>query len=443
MSANTNERDQVMMMPRPIDNLLMALTMAIFLSSAPLVVQAAETQPVELEALIDEALAHNPEIRGGEAQWQVLVEKSKQSGAWDDPMLMLKIQNAMISDPLAFDQDPTTAKVIGISQMVPFFGKRSLLRAGAEQEAAAAHWSLEERKVELRKMVTETWAQLAYVESSLGLVEQNILLLDDINRLAETSYGTGMGKQQEVLRGQIERSRMEEMKISWEQQRRSLQAMFAALLHRDQGEEIAVPPGAIVPVTLSAAELEELALKSRPELFARSAKVAKAQAAEDLAQREYYPDFTFSFEYMQRDAFSNAMAASNGADMYSAGVTFNLPVQLNKRRAMVAESQAEKSMAEAEVDGLRHEIRRGIADDLAKLDASANMARLYREGIIPQSEFSREATLASFRSGQAEFMAVLDSEMKLFGVQQQYNATVAEHQMLRAQLEATVGTRLP
>ncbi|HAD04120.1 MAG TPA: TolC family protein [Desulfuromonas sp.] len=406
------------------------------------VATAAETE-VQLETLVAEAIANNPEIRGSEAQWRMQVAKAQQAGSFDDPMLMFGIQNGMVSDPLAFDQDPMTSKVIGISQMFPFFGKRALLREGAEREAEAARWSLEERKAELRQMVNEAWAQLAYVETSLQLIAKNIALLDDIGRLAEAAYTSGMGKQVDIVRVQVERTRMEEMKLGLIQQRRSLQATFTALLRREQPAELQVPAGVVVSVDLSAAELQALALQSRPELYARSARIDKAVASERLARREYYPDFTLNLEYMQRDAFMNEMAASDGEDMYTATVSFNLPVLTGKRRAMVVEAQQEKRMAEADVDMLRNEIRRSIENFLAKLEASAQMARLYREGLLPQDEFARESTLAAYRAGQIEFMSVLDSQMKLLADEQKYAMFIAEHQMLRAQLEATVGTKLP
>ena len=213
----------------------------------------------------------------------------------------------------------------------------------------------------------------------LRLVMENIALLDSLNRLAETGYSTGMVRQNEVLRTQIERSRMEEMRIGLEQRQKSLAAMFAALLHRPMDAPPPVVSATIVPVSQTAAELEELAFRSRPELFARSARLEQARTSETLARREYYPDFTLSFEYMQRDAFSGD-PESMGEDMYSAGVTFNLPVQRQKRRAMVAEAQAQGRMAEAEIEQLRHEIRRGISDYAgANLTASAAMAQLYDE----------------------------------------------------------------
>lgn len=403
---------------------------------------AADESPVsEVEALVAEALAHNPEIGASHEKWQMLVAKARGAGALDDPMLMLKIQNGMVSDPLAFDMDPMTAKVIGISQMLPFAGKRDLLRTGAEQEAKSVEWELAERKVELRRMVQDAWAQLALVQDSLRLVRENIALLDSLSRLAETGYGTGMVRQNEVLRTQIERSRMEEMRIGLEQRQKSLTAMFAALLHRPMDAPPPVAKGAIVPVQTSAAELETLAFTTRPELFARSTRLEQARTSETLARREYYPDFTLSFEYMQRDAFSGA-PASMGEDMYSAGVSFNLPVQRQQRRAMLAEAQAQGRMAAAEIEQLRHEIRRGIRDTQARLTASAAMAQLYDGGIIPQAQFATESLLSSYQVGKGDLMPVLDSQMQLFGLRQRYYEFVAENQMQRAELEALVGARI-
>ena len=414
--------------------------MTIFLTAHPLLAAAAAPLS-EIEALVAEALANNPEIAASREKWQMLVAKSQQAGTLDDPMLMLKIQNGMINDPFNFKMDDSTAKVIGISQMLPFAGKRDLLRNAAAQEAKAVEWEHAERKVELRRMVLDAWAQLALVNNSLRLVTENIALLDSLNRLVETGYSTGMVRQNAVLRSQLERSRMEEMRIGLEQRRKSLAAMFAALLHRPMEATPPTVSAEIVPVTQTAAQLEELAFASRPELFARSARLEQAQSSENLARREFYPDFTLAFEYMQLDAFSGN-PSSMGEDMYSAGVSFNLPVQRQARRAMVAEAQAQGKMATAEIELLRHEIRRGINDTLARLNASAAMADLYKSGMIPQAEFASESLLASYEVGKGDLMNVLDSRMQLFGVRQRYYEFIAENQMQRAELEALVGARI-
>jgi outer membrane protein TolC len=397
-------------------------------------------EPAHLAALVAEALANNPEIKASEARWQAFSERVRQAGTFDDPMLMLKIQNALVRDPLAFDRDVMTAKVIGISQMVPFFGKRALQREGAERAAESERWSFEERKLELRRMVKETWYQLYFIDRSLAIVEKNIGILDDLTRFTETMYGVGQGLQQDVLKAQVERSKMEDMRISLRQKRRSLEATLNSLLYRPAGT--AVPTIAEVdlsPVDFDDAELERIAAENRPLIRALSAQVEKARVSRKLGEKEFYPDFTVALEYMQRDP---AMG-EEGDDMYGAGVTFNLPVQRQRRRAMIAEAESETRMAQEELNMLRNQIRFGIADALARLERSRKLAELYREGIIPQAGHSLEAAMAAYRVGKADFMNVLDSQMALFNFEREYYDAVAEHQMQLAQLEGVVGKELP
>lgn len=407
---------------------------------APRAWAAEPSPPPKLEVLVSTALASNPEIKASEARWEMFTAKVRQAGSLDDPMLMLRIQNAMIRDPLAFDQDTMTAKVIGISQMVPFYGKRSLMRAGAELEAENNRWILEERKVELRRMVKETWYQLYFIDRSLEVVDKNIGLLDDLTRFSETMYGVGQGLQQDVLKAQLDRSRMEDMRIVLQQQRRTLAATLNTLAYRPADTEIPpLPAVEPTPFTLTSRELEALAEEHRPMLKALATQIEKSRVGRRLAEQEFYPDFTFSLEYMQRDP---AMETP-GDDMYSAGVTFNLPLQRERRHAMVAETESEQRMAAAELAMQRNQIRLQVADTLARLERSRKLALLYRQGILPQAGNALEAALAAYRVGKADFMNVLDGQMSLFNYEREYNDAIAEHEMQLAVLEGVVGAPLP
>jgi len=393
-----------------------------------------------LASLVEEALANNPEVKASEARWQTFSERVRQAGVLEDPMLMLKVQNLLVRDPIAFDREVMTAKVLGISQAFPFFGKRALQREGAEKEAEASRWTLEERKLELRRMVKEAWYQLFFVSHSQKIVEKNIGLLDDLTRFTETMYGAGQGQQQDVFKAQVERSKMEDMRIVLQQKQRSLVATLNALLYRPADSVIAtVPVVELVPLIAKAEELETLAEENRPLIRTLVAQLDKARVSRRLADKEYYPDFTVSLEYMQRDP---AME-EEGYDMYGAGVTFNLPLQRERRHAMVAEAESETRMAQEELNLLRNQIRFGIADVLARLERSRKLAELYRGGIIPQAGHSLEAAMAAYRVGKADFMNLLDSQMDLFNFEREYYDAVAEHQMQLARLEGVVGKELP
>jgi outer membrane protein TolC len=395
---------------------------------------------VELDRLVAEALANNPEIKASEERWRMAVNRAGQAGALDDPMLMFKVQNGLIRDPLDFTRDATTAKVIGLSQTVPIFGKRGLMREGAEHDAEVEQWRIEERKIELRRMIKEAWYGISSVDRSLEVLAKNIVALDDLLRFSETMYGVGQGLQQDVLKAQLERSRMEEMRINLQQKRRSLIATLNTLVYRpvDAAPPL-IPPAVILPLHLDQIDLEKLADLHRPALKALSAQVTKAKVNRQLAEKEFFPDFTFSVEYMQIEK----TAESAGDDMYSASVSFNLPVQRERRRAMVAEAGAEMRMLLEERNALRNQIHSAVADSLAGLERNHKLADLYKDGLLTQARSVLEATITSYRAGKTDFMKVLDSQMALFNLEREYHEAVAEYQMQLAVLEGLVGSELP
>lgn len=396
--------------------------------------------PAELAALVEEGLANNPELHAGQARWDMLREKAAQAGTLDDPMVMFRIQNALVNDPFAFDKDPMTGKVVGISQQIPFAGKRALARQAADQEAEAGRWQYEERRIELTRMIKENYYRIFYVDQSLPIVARNIQVLDDLMRFTETMYGVGKALQQDVLKAQVERSKMEDVQISLQQQRRSLAAALNSLLYRPAERALpAVQDVTIVPLAASSEKLAALAEERRPLLKSLAAQVEKGKSGQALAQKEYYPDFNVAFEYMQRDP----VMEEPGDDMYSLGVTINLPVQRQRRHAMVAEAMAATRMAAAELDMLRNTIRQSIVDGLARLERSQRMAELYQTAIIPQATGALDAAMAAYRVGKADFMNVLDSRMALFNYERQYYEAVAEYQMQLSQLEGVVGVALP
>ena len=193
---------------------------------------AAEGMPAEnLSPLITTALANNPELKASDARWRMYSEKIAQARSFDDPMLMLKLQNGMVNDPFNFRKDPMTQKVIGISQQLPFWGKRDLKAEVAANEAESYKWQVEERKLELRRMVAETYYQSYFADKSLAIVAKNIRILEDFITHAETRYSVGQGAQQDLFKAQVERSKLLDMQISLEQQRKSLQANLNALLY--------------------------------------------------------------------------------------------------------------------------------------------------------------------------------------------------------------------
>ena len=424
---------------------LHVLALLLLLSLAPALAWSQEERlsADDLPQLIALALASNPELKSSQARWQMFASKARQASALEDPMFMFKLQNMLAREPFVFNKDPQSAKVIGISQQLPFWGKRALRQEVAQYEAESYKWAIEERKLELTRMVKETYYQLWSVDKSMEVVDKNIRILTDFVTIAESKYSVGQGVQQDIFKAGLEKSKMLDMQITLRQQRKSLEANLNYLLYRPGN----TPVGSIADFTLpqlplTAEQLNETAYEKRPQVKSLISLANKGQASHRLARKEFYPDFNLSLEYMFKEAIATDMVSDPGYNMVTVGVTFNLPFQQERRRAMLAESTSETNMATEELNGLKNTISYTINDTLAQLDRRRKLVELYQGGIIPQAEQSLESAVISYRVSKVDFLTLLDGRMTLFNYERELYESQAEYMMKLAQLEAVVGSDL-
>ncbi len=89
-----------------------------------------------LPSLIAEALENNPEIQAAYQEREAAQQRVSPAEALDDPMLEAGVINApLASSP--FNREDMTMKMIGLSQRLPFPGKRGLRKDVAAKDAEA------------------------------------------------------------------------------------------------------------------------------------------------------------------------------------------------------------------------------------------------------------------------------------------------------------------
>jgi outer membrane protein TolC len=420
-----------------------ALLMLLSLSSVSVWAEEVKLPAEELKYLVDTALANNPELKSSQARWQMFANKAKQASSLEDPMFMFKLQNMLAREPFVFNKDPQSAKVIGISQQLPFWGKRAIKQEVANYEAESYKWAIEERKLELARMVKETYYQLWAVDKSMEIVDKNLRILADFVIIAESKYSVGQGVQQDIYKANLEKSRMIDMQVTLRQQRKSMEANLNYLLYRPGTTAVGpIADFSLPQLVLTAEQLNQSAAENRPQIKSLDSLANKGQATHRLAQKEFYPDFNLSFEYMFKDAINSGMTADPGYNMFTLGVTFNLPLQRDKRHAMIAESTSETTMATEELNGLKNTISYTINDSLAQLDRRKKLVELYKGGIIPLAEQSLESAVISYRVNKVDFLTLLDGRMSLFTYERELYESQADYMMKLAQLEAVVGMEL-
>ena len=134
------------------------------------------------------------------------------------------------------------------------------------------------------------------------------------------------GSQTDILKAQVERSKLLDMQITLEQQRRTAQANLNTLLYRPAETPVGtIPDFDIKPLVRLTEEIcGRSPTHNRPMIKSLTAQIGKGEAGLKLADKEFYPDFNVSLEYMQRDPVDGR---AMGMTCIPSALTFNLPVQ--------------------------------------------------------------------------------------------------------------------
>jgi len=385
----------------------------------------------ELDQLVDEALLNNPSLAAAKARWEQATYKPAQVGSLKDPILSFSFSNYP-SDTLSSADTPMTGNELKLAQAFPFPGKLGERSAQAEEQA---HWFeavYRDQHYQIARKVKDVWFRLYLNQKAIEVTERNLALIDDVIRLTEVRYETGEGLQQDVLKAQIQRSTFMERMTTLEQQKTALQSELDRLLARKSGSSY-IPPGEL--------ELPEVAYtlgdflaasQQRPMNSAYKSLLRQFQHQKRLAELDDYPDVTLWGSWRFRD---NDLP-DKGTDFVSAGVSFNLPVYREKRRAALAEADAALSMAQRQSEDFNNSVSESINKAFARMEEMRDQAQLYKQGIIPQTSQSFQASLGSYQVGKVAFISLLDALMMTYKSEMEYYRVASEYMRSLAWLEA-------
>lgn len=396
------------------------------LAFAPTKDAAAADDPA-LAALVAEALADNPDLRTLQESLTAARALPAQAGALPDPVLSLGYVNEGWSPSLGAMPDSTLSVMVG--QDLPWPGKRALRSRLAASSGEQAAQQLARARLGVAAGVRRAYQALAQSRLLLELVREQSQLLGQIEGVARARYTVGQGAQQDVLRTQVEVTRIGQL----EAEQRAQEAERLAELNRLLGRRGAAGIEARLDATPSESRplepLEPLLERLRaisPELASAHVSLDAARVAVDLARKEFKPDLGLRAGYMNR----------GGLDpMWQAGVSLNLPLARGRRQAAVAEAEARVRAAGQRVQAVEAQLRLRTQQRLARLQAVERMTALYGEGIVPQGRLSVEAALASYQAGRTPFIAVLESLGTLYGDRGAYIRLLTARAQLMASLD--------
>ena len=392
-----------------------------------------------LSTLVEEAMQNNPEWRAAAKENEAAGARIRFAGALEDPMLEAGFLNVPIQS-WRLNSEDMTMKMLGVSQKLPYPGKRALREEVAVKDAESVGYGLRETGNRIARDVRLAYFDLALTDESIRQLRNNRLILAQFLEIANSRYAVNQATQADVLKAQVQLSRMTEELLRMERERPVMEAELVRLLGR-RGN--AAPIGADLPgmgsETFSLESLKELALRERPQLLGLQSVIERSTKTLDLARKESYPDFDVRFTYGQRD---RSLSGVPREDMVSITVAMNLPVwRKDKIEPRIAEAQALRDQTQEMLRAQQNEVLAKLRQQVAIAEQSRKSVRLYETAILPQASLAVEAALAAYRVSRIDLLTLLDSQMTLFGYAISRAKELVNFNKALAEIELLTGKR--
>jgi len=419
------------------------LALALSLSLPPSsLAQGGANLPPDLQALVEEALKANAEIKQMRAASQASKETIRPAGALDDPEIGFSMKD-IPTDTWAMNREPMSQKMLEVGQRFPFFGKRRLRSEVAAEQSHADEFTYKDKVNEVRAKVVAAYWGLSMAYSDFDRTQRSKQAWEQVVKVAETRYAVGQGQQADVLQAQVELGNYLDRLFQWTQKQQSYQAELNALRATPPQTPDARPqPLKPRPFHLKLDELLTRAA-SRPSLQSLKALITKQEKAIDLAKKDYFPDMTVGAAYGFRDTLAPP-SNQKQADMFTGRVMFNIPLWHGaKIKPKIREEMAKQDAAKEAHQSAANLLAAAVKDRHAKLQRLAKQIVLFDQGIIPQARQATAASLASYQVGALPFNQLYQSQIAVYTSEMQLQDYLKDFEENWAELEWLIGAELP
>lgn len=355
-----------------------------------------------LRALIDEALEKNPAVKQAREEAEAARLQTGPAGAPFEPMLIVGYENDGPQPSLG--SMPMTRFSFMVEQKLPFPGKLSFARAIAQTDADLVSIRIQRSQLGIESAVRRVYTDLLEIREFQALTSEQEQVWKQIEEVTRIQYSSGEGSQVDILRAQGERTRLAQQRIRERVQEQRVLIELRRLLQREPGTPIETGGRLISdsPIRVPRPdEVNRLALEVSPELKEAKQLISRAGFERSLAQRELGPDFLASAAYMNRGALPM---------MWSLGLGITVPIWARtKQMPRISEAETRGRSAKLLEEDLRQRVLARAEERLLELNQLAEEAALDASGILVQDRLAFEAALASYRTGTASFLTVLEA----------------------------------
>ncbi|GAA0813183.1 TolC family protein [Colwellia asteriadis] len=408
---------------------------------------------LSLQHAINYAQQNDPWLKGNQHQQQAIESLSNAAATLPDPKMSLGLNN-LPTDGFDFSQEGMTQVKVGISQMFARGDSLAIKKQQLHLSSEAYPYLRQDRSAQVAVTVGSLWLDAFKAQQSIALIEKNRALFDQLTDIAQINYASTAGKtrQQDIIRAQLELTRLEERLDTFAGQQSKYHGMMSPWLTPFEVESLATQPNVafeqqgmftlsstLPDISLLKPELvqskqwlsaTQLAQQfaNHPAVFALNKKIASNKTGISLAEQAYKPEWGVNASYGYRD---DTPSGASRSDFFSVGVTFDLPLFTeNKQNMAVKSAISQTESVKTEKILLLRQLIASFNSAKGRFLRIQTRKSLYQTQLLPQIHDQAEAALSAYTNDDGDFAEVVRARIAVLNAEIDHINLLVEEQKL-------------
>jgi len=381
-----------------------------------------------LPEVVGMAKNNNPEILAAKNRWQSSRAEVAKNYFLVDPKFGIEYEK--IPSP-SFSPTNATMKKLTFSQDIPFPAKLYYEGLAASSRADMYYQQYIGTERVIIKDLKKAYYNIYKIDKMIDLLKVDIGFLRQIFEVSKSNYIIGKRRQSDVIKIQVELSKMENELTNIRNERFVFQKQIYLLLNSTQEVDIAAPDIKLIDFMIDYVKARDIAINNSTRILEEKAAENEASAMKSLGYLSYAPDIMAKFK---KQEFGD-MPGSRDI-MLEATIPLWFPI---RQRSIVSSSSLQYEFQKAKVDYVKNQVAFDSKDLTTNINNLSRTSRLYKNNFIPSYSGLIASSIAGYSSGKVDFIDILDSQRSYVQLNTEYYNYVAQLYTKLAELEEIIG----
>jgi len=414
-------------------------------------IAASNLHPLSLSQALSIAIAVDPWLTRSALRQKSMIDTSEAVDSLPNPVISIGLAN-LPTDGFAFDQEPMTQFKAGVTQQFPRGQSLDIQRQQLQELAQQQPLLRQDRMAKTKVVVSSLWLEVYRAQQTIALIENDRALFQQLAEIIQATYSSAVGsvRQQDILRAQLELTRLDDRLNTLMSQKEEAGGQLLEWLSNGNDWQLSsagftqyqrVSPelpfvASLEPsmqISLTGNETQTLAqlLSVHPAILAIEQRIDAGETGVELAKQLYKSQWGLNASYAYR---ADDQLGRSRADFFSIGVSFDLPLftqssQDKKVSAAVREAEAIKTDKLLALRGLISQLQ----STWSRYQYLLKRQQIFDNNILVQTREQAEASLTAYTNDDGDFSEVVRARIDDLNVR--IDVLNIQVDLLKAQVE--------